>query len=177
MSGGGGGKFLPGVSGNPAGRTAGSRNRMTVAVEAKLAALGCDPVEGIAHIAMDLSVPAKVRLHAYCELAALTTPKIKPESARRDIPLEGSTLEEVGRSAFELMRDGTLTTTEAAEVVVAVGRQAIAEQMGMIADVVARLAIKAGETLPPGLEIRTRTPVTITAINQAPSGDSAEKRS
>jgi hypothetical protein len=45
--------FRAGQSGNPSGRPKGSKNKLTLEVLDRLEALGCDPIEGMARIAMD----------------------------------------------------------------------------------------------------------------------------
>ena len=59
------------------GRTKGTPNKRTIAVIEKLAALGCDPIEGMAHIAMDTANPAELRGRMYAELAGYVAPKRK----------------------------------------------------------------------------------------------------
>ena len=68
-----------------AGRPRGSRNRRTLEVQEMLDNLGCNPVEGLAHIAMndvvalgvDQDVPIQLRARAYEVLAQYTAPKLK----------------------------------------------------------------------------------------------------
>lgn len=59
------------------GRAKGTPNKITTDVAAKLAAIGCDPLLGMAHIAMDESVPIEVRLRGYSELAKYVSPQRK----------------------------------------------------------------------------------------------------
>lgn len=59
------------------GRKKGTPNRRTVEVQEKLAALNCDPVEGMARIALDDKNPPELRLRAYAELAPYVYPKRK----------------------------------------------------------------------------------------------------
>jgi len=59
------------------GRTKGTPNRKTVEVVERLAALGCDPLEGMAALAMDASNPPELRGRMYAELAAYLYPKRK----------------------------------------------------------------------------------------------------
>ena len=59
------------------GRLAGTPNRRTVEVIERLEALGCDPIEGMARIAMDMTVPAEVRARMFAELAGYVAPKRK----------------------------------------------------------------------------------------------------
>lgn len=51
------------------GRTKGTPNRRTAEVSERLAALGCDPLEGMAALAMDASNPPELRGRMFSELA------------------------------------------------------------------------------------------------------------
>ena len=55
----------------------GTPNRRTSTVEEKLAALGCDPIEGMAKIAMDPSTDVPLRVQILKELAQYVAPKRK----------------------------------------------------------------------------------------------------
>ena len=59
------------------GRVAGTPNRRTVEVMDRLEALGCDPIEGMARIAMDMTTPVEVRARMFAELAGYVAPKRK----------------------------------------------------------------------------------------------------
>lgn len=59
------------------GRTAGTPNRRTAEVAERLAALGCDPIEGMAALAMDDSNPPELRGRMFAELAQYVAPKRK----------------------------------------------------------------------------------------------------
>ena len=59
------------------GRVAGTPNRRTVEVIERLEALGCDPIEGMARIAMDMTTPVEVRARMFAELAGYVAPKRK----------------------------------------------------------------------------------------------------
>src|SRR5829696_1883562 len=59
------------------GRPRGSRNKRHLAVEAKLAELGCDPIAAMALLAMDEAVAIELRVKLYCELAGYVAPKLK----------------------------------------------------------------------------------------------------
>src|SRR5215217_3420866 len=59
------------------GRPLGSRNKRHLAVEAKLAELGCDPITAMALLAMDETVAIELRIKLYCELAGYVAPKLK----------------------------------------------------------------------------------------------------
>jgi hypothetical protein len=57
------------------GRQAGTPNRRSLDVVERLAALGCDPIEGMARIAMDSTAPVEVRARMFAELARYVAPK------------------------------------------------------------------------------------------------------
>lgn len=57
------------------GRVAGTPNRRTTELVVRLEALGCDPVEGMARIAMDPESPLELRGRMYAELAGYLYPK------------------------------------------------------------------------------------------------------
>lgn len=59
------------------GRQKGTPNRQTVDVAAKLDALGCDPITGMATIAMDKTADLDLRAKMYAELAQYIAPKRK----------------------------------------------------------------------------------------------------
>lgn len=59
------------------GRKAGTPNRRTVELHQKLDALGCDPIEGMARIALDQKNPPELRARMYAELAQYVAPKRK----------------------------------------------------------------------------------------------------
>jgi hypothetical protein len=59
------------------GRPRGSRNKRHLAVEAKLAELGCDPITAMALLAMDETIAVALRIKPYCELAGYVAPKLK----------------------------------------------------------------------------------------------------
>jgi hypothetical protein len=69
--------FRAGQSGNPSGRPKGSRNKLTLEVIDRLGALGCDPIEGMARIAMDENADLSIRAQMYKELAQYVAPKRK----------------------------------------------------------------------------------------------------
>jgi len=79
------------------GRVAGMPNRRTVEVIERLEALGCDPIEGMARIAMDMTTPVEVRARMFAELAGYVAPKRKA-------------VEHTGSSGFQIV----LSPTEAA---------------------------------------------------------------
>jgi hypothetical protein len=57
------------------GRTAGTPNRRTTDVIERLNRLGCDPIEGMARIAMDASNAPELRGRMFAELAQYVAPK------------------------------------------------------------------------------------------------------
>jgi hypothetical protein len=57
------------------GRVKGSLNRRTIEVQARLEELGCDPISGMAMIAMDVSNPPELRGRLFAELAQYVAPK------------------------------------------------------------------------------------------------------
>jgi len=59
------------------GREAGTPNKSTADLKERLAALGCDPIEGMARIAMNRRVPVAVRARCFAELAQYVYPKRK----------------------------------------------------------------------------------------------------
>ena len=59
------------------GRTRGTPNKKTQAVDRKLAKLGCDPIEGLAKIALDTETEASLRVRCFTELAQYVYPKRK----------------------------------------------------------------------------------------------------
>lgn len=50
-------------------------NRRTADLTARLEQLGCDPIEGMALLAMDLNNPPELRGRMYAELAQYVAPK------------------------------------------------------------------------------------------------------
>ena len=59
------------------GRQPGTPNKRTADVAEKLAALGCDPIAGMATIAMNIKNPVDLRGRMYAELAQYIAPKRK----------------------------------------------------------------------------------------------------
>lgn len=60
------------------GRKKGTPNKRTFLVVERLEAMGCDPIEGMARIAMDEAAPLEIRARMYAELAQYVHPKRKP---------------------------------------------------------------------------------------------------
>lgn len=56
---------------------AGTANRRTVEVQERLHALGCDPIQGMAQLAMDEGNSPELRGRMYAELAQYVAPKRK----------------------------------------------------------------------------------------------------
>jgi len=69
--------FVKGQSGNPSGRPKGARDKLNRKVDEKLAELGCDPIEGMARIALEAERKGDLPLAARCysELAQYVAPK------------------------------------------------------------------------------------------------------
>lgn len=59
------------------GRVRGTPNRRTQDIQSLLALIGCDPIEGMARIAMDAQNPIEIRARMYAELAQYIAPKRK----------------------------------------------------------------------------------------------------
>lgn len=59
------------------GRTAGTPNKRTAEVAERLAALDCDPIAGMARLAMDESNAPELRGRMFSELAQYVAPKRK----------------------------------------------------------------------------------------------------
>ena len=89
------------------GRKAGTRNKSTQSVAEKLDAMGCDPLVGLANIAMDPETPIEVRVKAFSEIAKYRYPRPKPlddrdaDNQAGDRKLRPITKEE----AFQIARD------------------------------------------------------------------------
>lgn len=59
------------------GRKKGTPNKRTQELAAKMEALGCDPIEGMATIALDMENPPELRGRMFSELAQYLFPKRK----------------------------------------------------------------------------------------------------
>jgi hypothetical protein len=66
------------------GRQKGTPNKRTIAVAEKLEELGCDPIEGMAKIAMDKNTELSFRAQMYKELAQYVAPKRKAIEGRSE---------------------------------------------------------------------------------------------
>ena len=62
---------------NPNGRPKGSKNKNKLDVQARLDALGCDPITGLATLAMDPANTKELQYHCYKELLSYIAPKKK----------------------------------------------------------------------------------------------------
>jgi hypothetical protein len=67
-----------------AARTSGTPNRKTQAIIDRLDALGCDPIEGMAKITMDVIIEIGIRAQMYKELAQYVAPKRKTVEMQTD---------------------------------------------------------------------------------------------
>lgn len=59
------------------GRLLGTPNKKTVEIKDKLVSLGCDPIQGMADLAMDANNTPELRGRMYAELAQYVAPKRK----------------------------------------------------------------------------------------------------
>jgi hypothetical protein len=66
------------------GRQRGTPNRKTDELAAKLAKLGCDPIEGLARIAMAAETVPELKVRCYAELAGYIHAKRKAVELRPD---------------------------------------------------------------------------------------------
>ena len=66
------------------GRRAGTPNRRTTELAQHLSILGCDPIEGMAQLAMDEANPPELRGRMYAELAGYLYPKRKATEIKID---------------------------------------------------------------------------------------------
>jgi len=76
------------------GRKAGTPNRKTGEVAELLESLACNPIEGMARIAMDKKHPPELRGRMYAELAQYLYPKRKAIEHKGDGP-DGPSIEVV----------------------------------------------------------------------------------
>ena len=60
------------------GRIRGTPNKRTDELARKLSRIGCDPMEGMARIAMDPEIAPELRVRCFIELAQYLYPKRKP---------------------------------------------------------------------------------------------------
>jgi hypothetical protein len=74
------------------GRKKGTKNRRNQSLKDRLDAMGCDPIEGMAKIAMDKANDMSHRVTCYKELAQYIAPKKKAVEVTGDLSVEHSTL-------------------------------------------------------------------------------------
>jgi hypothetical protein len=91
------------------GRVAGTPNKRTVEVMERLEALDCDPIEGMARIAMDEANPSELRGRMFAELAQYVAPKRKA--------VEHSAEDGSGRITFSWMNREDVRSLPASELV------------------------------------------------------------
>jgi hypothetical protein len=77
------------------GRAAGTPNRKTKEVKDVLESLGCDPVEGMARIAMNAKHPPELRGRMHAELAQYLYPKRKAIHLVEDAPVQTTRIQVV----------------------------------------------------------------------------------
>jgi hypothetical protein len=95
------------------GRTAGTPNRRTLEVAEKLEQLGCDPIEGMARLAMDVANSPELRGKMLAELAAYTTPRLKAVELTETLKEEGEKRELLVDRLIDLMTQIKLREQEA----------------------------------------------------------------
>jgi hypothetical protein len=66
------------------GRAKGTPNKKTLEVQERLAEMGCDPIEGMARIALDESNPPELRGKMFAELAQYLHPKRRATEIKTD---------------------------------------------------------------------------------------------
>lgn len=69
-----------------AGRPRGAPNKRTLEVVERLKALRCDPITGMARIAMSKKTPLELRGRMYAELAQYIAPKRRAIEHSADLP-------------------------------------------------------------------------------------------
>ena len=103
------------------GRVAGTPNKRTAEVVARLDALGCDPIEGMARIAMDEANPPELRGRMFAELAQYVAPKRKAvehsaEDGSASVTLSWMTRDDVRELPAAELADLVLQRIAAGEV-------------------------------------------------------------
>lgn len=68
------------------GRRKGTPNKATLTIAEKLAALGWDPLEGLAGIAMDLKNPPELRARCHSDVLQYLYPKRRPVDISNEQP-------------------------------------------------------------------------------------------
>ncbi len=101
------GRFKRGVSGNPAGRPAGARNRASLAAEALLA----DEAEALTRKAVELALGGDLTALRLCLERIL--PPVRERPLRIDLPLERrADADAAMRAILESLRAGELTGSD-----------------------------------------------------------------
>ncbi len=103
------GQFLPGVSGNPAGRREGSRNRATLALQELLEGEGQKVIRRMVALALE-GDPTALRL-----VAERLLPPMKDRPVSLELPAmnQPSDVAEAVRRALEAVASGEITPSEA----------------------------------------------------------------
>ena len=91
------------------GRPAGKANKRSQEIQDRLEKLGCDPIEGMAVIAMDPNTDDSLKMQCYKELAQYIAPKRK--AIDMEASLDGNVTIEVVRVS-DLEKDADDTSTE-----------------------------------------------------------------
>src|SRR5438128_2578807 len=107
------GRFVPGQSGNPAGKLRGTRNRASVLAEA----LRCGEAENIARVVIDKAVAGDAVAARFC--LGLLTPKPRGRAIRLQLPdgeSAGGEVVSMFNSALRAMAAGDITPDEAVQV-------------------------------------------------------------
>ncbi len=88
------------------GRQAGTPNKRSKCVEERLASLGCDPIEGMAKIAMDPATPLAIRASMFRELAQYIAPKRKALEFEEPVQVESVSFPELSEDEYrQLVRE------------------------------------------------------------------------
>ena len=85
------------------GRKKGTPNKRTLAVTERLTELGCDPIKGMALLAMDETNPVEVRYQCYKELAQYTAPKRRAVEQKFEVE-EKQTVEDLTTQVKEMVQ-------------------------------------------------------------------------
>jgi len=91
------------------GRIAGTPNRNTLALIERLENLGCDPIEGLANIALDPTTKPELKVRCFAELAQYVYPKRKAIDFAADDQKMKFVVEFIGGPP-EQYRDGLIET-------------------------------------------------------------------
>jgi hypothetical protein len=138
-----------------AGRKVGSKSHSGAEIKSRLAALNCDPIQGLVTIAQDAKASIDVRARVLIELAGYCHAKQRPVQPRRPIQLDADvTVERQGEQIMRALSVGELDAAEAGALLQGLGRLAEMQRLGALADLVSALASRAGIPLPPELRLR-----------------------